>query len=109
MIDELIHSCIEQIGLDGEAGTDIDRLADFIRQYHTEHSSRSQLPDQLVDLAYQAFIFRQLLRHPDVSVGLFVPGVPVKSGAKSVDPSTWGQPSAFFGNSMVSLPSFFIQ
>ena len=82
MIDELIHSCIEQIGLDGEAGTEIDRFAHFIRQYHAEHSSRSQLPDQLVDASYQAFVFRQLLGHPDVNVGLFVPGVPVQSGAK---------------------------
>ncbi|EST09115.2 B-block binding subunit of TFIIIC [Kalmanozyma brasiliensis GHG001] len=83
MIDELIHFCIEQIGLDGDAGTDINRFADFIRQYHTEHSSRSQLPNQLVDEYYQAFVFRQLLRHPDVSVGLFIPGVPVKGGAKT--------------------------
>ncbi|CDU25072.1 uncharacterized protein SPSC_04906 [Sporisorium scitamineum] len=83
MIDELIHSCIEQIGLDGEAGTDIDRFADFIRQYHSEHSSRSQLPDQLVDASYQAFVFRQLLGHPHIGVGLFVPGVPLQSGAKN--------------------------
>ncbi|SPO23972.1 uncharacterized protein UTRI_03491_B [Ustilago trichophora] len=83
MIDELIHYCIEQIGLDGEAGTEIDRLAHFVRHFHAEHSSRSQLPDQLVDASYQAFVFRQLVSHPDVSVGLFVPGVPVKSGAKS--------------------------
>ncbi|SPO24223.1 uncharacterized protein UTRI_03491 [Ustilago trichophora] len=83
MIDELIHYCIEQIGLDGEAGTEIDRLATFIRHFHAEHSSRSHLPDQLVDASYQAFVFRQLVSHPDVSVGLFMPGVPVKSGAKS--------------------------
>ncbi|KAJ1025876.1 hypothetical protein NDA16_002502 [Ustilago loliicola] len=83
MIDELIHYCIEEIGLDGEAGTQIERLADYIRNFHAEHSSRSQLPDQLVDASYQAFVFRQLVSHPDVGVGLFVPGVPVKSGAKS--------------------------
>ncbi|CBQ69422.1 conserved hypothetical protein [Sporisorium reilianum SRZ2] len=83
MIDELIHSCIEQIGLDGEAGTDIDRFAHFIRQYHAQHSSRSDLPDQLVDSSYQAFVFRQLLSHPHVGVGLFVPGVPLQSGTKS--------------------------
>ncbi|TKY88563.1 hypothetical protein EX895_002552 [Sporisorium graminicola] len=83
MIDELIHSCIEQIGLDGEAGTDIDRFADFIRQYHTEHSSRSQYPDQLVDASYLAFVFRQLLGHPHVHIGLVVQGVPLQSGAKS--------------------------
>ncbi len=82
MIDELINYCIEEIGLDGEAGTEIERLADFIRQFHAEHSSRSHLPTQLVDASYQAFVFRQLLGHPDVRVGLFVAGVPIKSGTR---------------------------
>lgn len=83
MIDELIHYCIQQIGLDGEAGTEIDRLTHYIRNFHAEHSSRSQLPDQLVDASYHAFVFCQLVSHPDVGVGLFVPGVPFKGGAKS--------------------------
>lgn len=83
MIDELIHYCIQEIGLDGEAGAQIDRLADYIRAFHDDHSSRSQLPNQMVDASYQAFVFRQLVSHPNVGVGLFVPGVPFKSGAKS--------------------------
>ncbi|SNX86420.1 uncharacterized protein MEPE_05129 [Melanopsichium pennsylvanicum] len=83
MIDELIHYCIQQIGLDGEAGTDIGRLAHFVNQFHSDHSSRAHQPNQLVDAPYHAFVFRQLLTHPDVSVGLFVPGVPVKGGIKS--------------------------
>ncbi|KAJ9474407.1 B-block_TFIIIC domain-containing protein [Pseudozyma hubeiensis] len=82
MIDELIHHCIEQIGLDGEAGTDVDRFADYVRQFHIDHSSRSHSPDQLIDASYLAFVFRQVLGHPDVSVGLFVAGVPAKSGAR---------------------------
>ncbi len=83
MIDELIHHCINEIGLDGESGTEIDRLTSFIRQFHTDHSSRSQLPHQLVDASYLAFVFRQLIAHPHVNVGLFVAGVPQREGARS--------------------------
>lgn len=83
MIDELIHHCIEQIGLDGEAGTDIGRFAHYVGQFHSQLSSLSQSPDQLIDDLYLAFVFRQVLSHPHVRVGLFVAGVPLKTGTKS--------------------------
>ncbi|KAI3487263.1 hypothetical protein L1887_48848 [Cichorium endivia] len=83
MIDELVHHCINEIGLDGEAGTEINRLTSFICQFHADHTSRSQLPDQLVDASYLSFVFRQLIAHPDVSVGLFVAGVPQREGART--------------------------
>ncbi|KAN0065499.1 hypothetical protein ACQY0O_001336 [Thecaphora frezii] len=82
MIDELIRHCIQEIGYDGEAGTELERLQQFIHDFHYQHTQRNRLPPQRIDDAYRAFVFRALMAHPDVHVGCHVPGIVPQSAAK---------------------------
>ncbi|PWN51689.1 hypothetical protein IE53DRAFT_385940 [Violaceomyces palustris] len=89
MIDELILYLVEQIGLDGEAGTEPDRLGQFISSFHQSRLEGNQQrqghgslapSEQLVDEKYQAYIWKSLQSRPHIHVGRHVPGVIAQGG-----------------------------
>ncbi|GAA5870532.1 hypothetical protein JCM3774_003701 [Rhodotorula dairenensis] len=93
MIDSLIQFLLEEVAMDGDAGTSIEALAEFIHQFYARAGSASSTGDphplaststagapvaagsnartQKVDDAFITFVWNALIDLPDVRIGVF--------------------------------------
>ncbi|GAA5911965.1 uncharacterized protein JCM6883_000748 [Sporobolomyces salmoneus] len=110
MIDSLIQYLLEEIAMDGDEGSSIHDLANFISDFYSSRSSSSSIPStsastssatttvQQVDDTFLTFIWNTLVEQPDVRVGLLknlenqaeasTPALPTN------DDNTQGEPQA---------------
>ncbi|PKI83195.1 oxalate--CoA ligase [Malassezia vespertilionis] len=65
MLAPLLEYCVEQIALDGEAGTDMARLFAMVDAHITE---RTGMPPKMDD-TYKAYLWKAMLAHPAVRLG----------------------------------------
>ncbi|BGP51552.1 hypothetical protein JCM10450v2_007498 [Rhodotorula kratochvilovae] len=76
MIDALLQFLLEEVAMDGDAGTSLDALAHFIADFYARNASSSSSGTgddgrlQLVDDAFLSFVWDTLLAEPDVRVGV---------------------------------------
>ncbi|ORY86011.1 hypothetical protein BCR35DRAFT_302649 [Leucosporidium creatinivorum] len=94
MIDTLVQHLLEEIAMDGQAGTDVSRLSSFIQDFYATPSSSTDTPlattssssqpaQQNTDPAFLSFVWDTLLGQEDVHVGVLTP---IKSEEKEEDP-----------------------
>lgn len=63
-MDDLIEHCIRELAFDGDLGSDISRLHDFVREFYATSSQ-----EQVLDDHFYAFIWSLVVQHPTVRVG----------------------------------------
>ncbi|KAF8203137.1 hypothetical protein BJ912DRAFT_1018924 [Pholiota molesta] len=70
-MDELLHHCLRELAFDGDLGSDVSRLKDFIVDFYAHaNASHAQNPDD----AFCAFVWSLVVQQPTVMVGLVEPG-----------------------------------
>ncbi|GAA6046816.1 hypothetical protein JCM3770_005657 [Rhodotorula araucariae] len=90
MVDALLQFLLEEVAMDGDAGTSLDALAHFIADFYARTASSSATL-QLVDDAFLAFVWDTLLAEPDVRVGVLTAvtaATPNSEGTPEAGPST---------------------
>ncbi|KAF8973687.1 hypothetical protein BDZ97DRAFT_1900484 [Flammula alnicola] len=71
-MDELLHHCLRELAFDGDLGSDVSRLKDFIVDFYAHaNASHAQNPDD----AFCAFVWSLVVQQPTVLVGLVEPGI----------------------------------
>ncbi|KAF9478011.1 hypothetical protein BDN70DRAFT_809556 [Pholiota conissans] len=71
-MDELLHHCLRELAFDGDLGSDVSRLKDFIVDFYAHtNASHAQNPDD----AFCAFVWSLVVEQPTVMVGLIEPGM----------------------------------
>ncbi|KDR85305.1 hypothetical protein GALMADRAFT_52101 [Galerina marginata CBS 339.88] len=71
-MDELVHHCLRELAFDGDLGSDVSRLKDFIVDFYA-HSDISHA--QNTDDAFCAFVWSLVVQQPTVLVGLIDQGI----------------------------------
>ncbi|GJN93921.1 hypothetical protein Rhopal_006980-T1 [Rhodotorula paludigena] len=77
MIDALLQYLLEEVAMDGDAGTSLPVLAQCIEHFYARAASSSTTDDparlQKVDASFLSFVWDALLEQPDVRLGVLVP------------------------------------
>ncbi|KAH9486640.1 Transcription factor tau subunit sfc3 [Psilocybe cubensis] len=69
-MDELIHHCLRELAFDGELGSNVSRLKDFIVDFYAHtNSSHTQNPDD----TFCAFVWALVVQQPSTIVGVVSP------------------------------------
>ncbi|KAJ3509802.1 hypothetical protein NLJ89_g5025 [Agrocybe chaxingu] len=71
-MDELVRHCLRELAFDGDLGSDVSRLKDFIAAFYA-HANASHT--QSLDDAFYSFIWSLVVQQPTVLVGLVPEGV----------------------------------
>ncbi|CAA7259955.1 unnamed protein product [Cyclocybe aegerita] len=71
-MDELVHHCLRELAFDGDLGSDVSRLKDFIAAFYA-HANASHT--QTLDDAFYSFIWSIVVQQPTVLVGLVPEGI----------------------------------
>ncbi|KIM47907.1 hypothetical protein M413DRAFT_439604 [Hebeloma cylindrosporum] len=69
-MDELVHHCLREIAFDGNLGSGVARLKDFIVDFYA-HASHPQIPDD----AFCAFVWSLVVQQPTIIMGLLDPSI----------------------------------
>ncbi|GAA5904464.1 hypothetical protein JCM8208_004200 [Rhodotorula glutinis] len=86
MTDALLQFLLEEVAMDGDAGTSTESLAAFIADFYARSSSSSSggtALEQLVDDSFVSFVWDALVAEPDVRIGV-LSAIPVP--ADEVEP-----------------------
>ncbi|KAG6837874.1 hypothetical protein H0H93_013027 [Arthromyces matolae] len=69
-MDELVHHCLRELSFDGDLGSNVSRLRDFIVDFYS-HNTSPQNPDD----SFCAFIWSLVAQQPTVRIGTVPPGI----------------------------------
>ncbi|GAA5943039.1 uncharacterized protein JCM15063_006281 [Sporobolomyces koalae] len=71
MIDALIQYLLEEIAMDGDEGTSIPHLTDFVTEFYLQRPAHpSPAATQVVDHHFVQFVLTTLVEQPDIRLGL---------------------------------------
>ncbi|KAJ8517040.1 hypothetical protein ONZ45_g5742 [Pleurotus djamor] len=70
-MDELVRHCIREIAFDGDLGSNVSRLREFVTNYYGGQST----PDQKLDDAFHAFVYSLVVQQPCARVGILPSGL----------------------------------
>ncbi|KAF8167796.1 hypothetical protein B0H34DRAFT_644725 [Crassisporium funariophilum] len=71
-MDELINHCLRELAFDGDLGSNVSRLRDFIHEFYGQSgASHAQNPDN----DFCSFVWSVIVQDPTVLVGLVPPGL----------------------------------
>ncbi|KAF8649735.1 hypothetical protein AX16_005506 [Volvariella volvacea WC 439] len=69
-MDELLHHCLRELAFDGDLGSNVIRLKDFIDGFYSHN-----VQQQNIDDAFCAFVWSMVVEQPNVQVGTVPQGV----------------------------------